>query len=183
MVHRNKKLQIMDGFVCTFKNNSNQRQEIDVFESSTLGGGSSDLNVQWNFRANYVNYTKTGDSVYSPVSRLWWDQAFYAKNGTFGIRVYLTDGSTLVIDEVNNPRLVDLTSGDLQNFLNDPAFTLEQVGTWTITEDEGGVFNISVDVSQTFIRSEEHTSELQSRLHLVCRLLLEKKKKNIIVTR
>src|SRR2546422_7987184 len=27
-------------------------------------------------------------------------------------------------------------------------------------------------------RSEEHTSELQSRLHLVCRLLLEKKKKD-----
>src|SRR2546429_6266515 len=27
-------------------------------------------------------------------------------------------------------------------------------------------------------RSEEHTSELQSRLHLVCRLLLEKKKNN-----
>src|SRR2546422_4776079 len=30
-------------------------------------------------------------------------------------------------------------------------------------------------------RSEEHTSELQSRLHLVCRLLLEKKKKQNIV--
>src|SRR2546422_5892627 len=29
-----------------------------------------------------------------------------------------------------------------------------------------------------FGRSEEHTSELQSRLHLVCRLLLEKKKNN-----
>src|SRR2546422_8495505 len=29
-------------------------------------------------------------------------------------------------------------------------------------------------------RSEEHTSELQSRLHLVCRLLLEKKKQNQI---
>src|SRR2546429_3443458 len=29
-----------------------------------------------------------------------------------------------------------------------------------------------------FERSEEHTSELQSRLHLVCRLLLEKKKLN-----
>src|SRR2546422_6152123 len=28
------------------------------------------------------------------------------------------------------------------------------------------------------VRSEEHTSELQSRLHLVCRLLLEKKKNN-----
>src|SRR2546422_8288545 len=31
-------------------------------------------------------------------------------------------------------------------------------------------------------RSEEHTSELQSRLHLVCRLLLEKKKKNLKLT-
>src|SRR5260370_32153825 len=30
-------------------------------------------------------------------------------------------------------------------------------------------------------RSEEHTSELQSHLNLVCRLLLEKKKKNISV--
>src|SRR2546422_2038018 len=29
----------------------------------------------------------------------------------------------------------------------------------------------------SYDRSEEHTSELQSRLHLVCRLLLEKKKK------
>src|SRR2546429_3732256 len=29
-------------------------------------------------------------------------------------------------------------------------------------------------------RSEEHTSELQSRLHLVCRLLLEKKNKSLL---
>src|SRR3712207_8198320 len=32
------------------------------------------------------------------------------------------------------------------------------------------------------LRSEEHTSELQSRQYLVCRLLLEKKKKNILTT-
>src|SRR2546430_13476274 len=31
------------------------------------------------------------------------------------------------------------------------------------------------------VRSEEHTSELQSQSNLVCRLLLEKKKKNIII--
>src|SRR2546422_4387319 len=30
------------------------------------------------------------------------------------------------------------------------------------------------------VRSEEHTSELQSRLHLVCRLLLEKKKYSVL---
>src|SRR4029434_2213056 len=33
--------------------------------------------------------------------------------------------------------------------------------------------------TRTHTRSEEHTSELQSHLNLVCRLLLEKKKKNI----
>src|SRR5438876_5465747 len=32
------------------------------------------------------------------------------------------------------------------------------------------------------VRSEEHTSELQSPVHLVCRLLLEKKKKNTNTT-
>src|SRR2546429_3092918 len=34
-------------------------------------------------------------------------------------------------------------------------------------------------VGERATRSEEHTSELQSRLHLVCRLLLEKKKNTI----
>src|SRR5258708_31290569 len=33
------------------------------------------------------------------------------------------------------------------------------------------------------LRSEEHTSELQSPDHLVCRLLLEKKKKRVLCTR
>src|SRR2546429_4249204 len=36
--------------------------------------------------------------------------------------------------------------------------------------------------SVLLVRSEEHTSELQSRLHLVCRLLLEKKKKTTNLT-
>src|SRR6266498_601212 len=34
----------------------------------------------------------------------------------------------------------------------------------------------TVDMRSRHVRSEEHTSELQSRPHLVCRLLLEKKK-------
>src|SRR2546429_4295162 len=36
--------------------------------------------------------------------------------------------------------------------------------------------NVVPTPSRLWSRSEEHTSELQSRLHLVCRLLLEKKK-------
>src|SRR6266403_5494449 len=39
--------------------------------------------------------------------------------------------------------------------------------------------SIALPTSRTF-RSEEHTSELQSRRDLVCRLLLEKKKKDIL---
>src|SRR2546422_6296644 len=48
--------------------------------------------------------------------------------------------------------------------------------------DGGGNFRANFGVEKDGVnllaedRSEEHTSELQSRLHLVCRLLLEKKK-------
>src|SRR2546429_9820915 len=41
---------------------------------------------------------------------------------------------------------------------------------------------LTVVVIIALVRSEEHTSELQSRLHLVCRLLLEKKKKTDKIT-
>src|SRR2546422_5570208 len=40
------------------------------------------------------------------------------------------------------------------------------------------VSEVPPDCLAIVARSEEHTSELQSRLHLVCRLLLEKKKKS-----
>src|SRR3712207_7629630 len=44
-------------------------------------------------------------------------------------------------------------------------------------------FKFSPDGSRlAFGRSEEHTSELQSRQYLVCRLLLEKKKNNIKIS-
>src|SRR5690625_5837170 len=49
------------------------------------------------------------------------------------------------------------------------------VGTRPILRVRIGATNTEVIASAT--RSEEHTSELQSRGHLVCRLLLEKKKK------
>src|SRR5687768_17947756 len=52
---------------------------------------------------------------------------------------------------------------------------LEQAGTEHQHPDHEGCTEAQCD--QQRMRSEEHTSELQSRLHLVCRLLLEKKKK------
>src|SRR2546429_2308639 len=47
---------------------------------------------------------------------------------------------------------------------------------WPITQIPS---DSTMYVAVRTIRSEEHTSELQSRLHLVCRLLLEKKKKKL----
>src|SRR2546422_908880 len=47
-------------------------------------------------------------------------------------------------------------------------------------EEEGGNVAVATEAPparRSHVRSEEHTSELQSRLHLVCRLLLEKKKR------
>ena len=41
------------------------------------------------------------------------------------------------------------------------------------------VFCLGTEGSNGSLRSEEHTSELQSLTNLVCRLLLEKKKKNL----
>src|SRR5690554_7112716 len=46
--------------------------------------------------------------------------------------------------------------------------------TFMSWDTEAEVFTVTADL---MARSEEHTSELQSRPHLVCRLLLEKKKK------
>src|SRR5699024_12361248 len=57
-----------------------------------------------------------------------------------------------------------------------------RVGFWTgVTRADNinktGIFEGTEGSSFGFRRSEEHTSELQSRFDLVCRLLLEKKKK------
>src|SRR3989449_6397200 len=54
--------------------------------------------------------------------------------------------------------------------------TTRSFGSSTICST-GRTSGRSARSTQDPVRSEEHTSELQSRLHLVCRLLLEKKKK------
>src|SRR5258707_1680877 len=48
---------------------------------------------------------------------------------------------------------------------------------FSLVVPRAGKDNISIDATLDRLRSEEHTSELQSRQYLVCRLLLEKKKK------
>src|SRR2546422_3351855 len=61
---------------------------------------------------------------------------------------------------------------------------LERVGEHLLVAGDGLGEDVLAEVVHRGLvrqeRSEEHTSELQSRLHLVCRLLLEKKKKTKI---
>src|SRR2546429_3197000 len=63
---------------------------------------------------------------------------------------------------------------DQRNQMTGPADDAELV----VKMVNSGAPGVMLDLEDS-TRSEEHTSELQSRLHLVCRLLLEKKKKNI----
>src|SRR5690349_22025038 len=56
-------------------------------------------------------------------------------------------------------------------------FELLACGTAVVSTESVGVEQTLGDVVAMVERSEEHTSELQSRRDLVCRLLLEKKKK------
>src|SRR2546425_9027808 len=76
-------------------------------------------------------------------------------------------------------------------FFNDTAtteiYTLSLHDALPISEDEGHRFSAAGFETPAHRpdrarerRSEEHTSELQSLAYLVCRLLLEKKKKNMI---
>src|SRR3712207_8158760 len=67
------------------------------------------------------------------------------------------------------------TFGDLHVVVNNAGILRDRMLT-NMTEEEWDAV-IKVHLKGTFGRSEEHTSELQSRQYLVCRLLLEKKQK------
>src|SRR3989449_8511488 len=58
-------------------------------------------------------------------------------------------------------------------------WAIASITAWILAAEYRSETLILVE-QQKVPRSEEHTSELQSRLHLVCRLLLEKKKKTAI---
>src|SRR2546422_1178877 len=78
---------------------------------------------------------------------------------------YTTLFRSLDAREVRKPD-PQVVIGDGRRGIDDVDRAADRVGLVSLDEGAPG-------------RSEEHTSELQSRLHLVCRLLLEKKKKRM----
>src|SRR5205814_8674214 len=91
--------------------------------------------------------------------------------------------SSLSLFLFNHPPPPDIYTLSLHDALP-ICFGTRDVGADAIAEDDVGVTAgeknaLAVDAN----RSEEHTSELQSLRHLVCRLLLEKKKKYEVILR
>src|SRR2546422_6426126 len=73
-------------------------------------------------------------------------------------------------DEISEPDVIISPNTRLPNRIP-PGQT--RTKKWPVLDAHG---TPDIDLATWSFRSEEHTSELQSRLHLVCRLLLEKKK-------
>src|SRR5690625_5523474 len=95
----------------------------------------------------------------------------------------LKDGFAEIIGKENYSRGVIVRQED--DLLHIDMYIIVSYGT-KISEIAHNVqsqvkYNLNKSLGLDIDRSEEHTSELQSRGHLVCRLLLEKKKKKYII--
>src|SRR5690625_6962016 len=80
-----------------------------------------------------------------------------------------------------SPDIIDTVAENMENFIKIGGNTLDTAHIYLggKSEEAIGIW-MEENKRRDDIRSEEHTSELQSRGHLVCRLLLEKKKRNKI---
>src|SRR5687768_3781467 len=78
-----------------------------------------------------------------------------------------------LLDYLN--KLVPYDSANVMLRLNGSQFVVSALRRYEGFQNVDDTRAITLDTNENeLIRSEEHTSELQSRLHLVCRLLLEK---------
>src|SRR5438874_5182792 len=93
-------------------------------------------------------------------------------NGTATTEIYTLSYTTLFRSLENDldVRVARLPEGE------DPDSFVLKHGSEAFHQLTGSAASFVDFIAQTFERSEEHTSELQSRRDLVCRLLLEKKK-------
>src|ERR1035438_10612771 len=95
--------------------------------------------------------------------------------------------NSVAVDSRGNVYVADLGNRRIQVFDNDGNFKSETAGPgapWALCISPGAhQYLYSSNSNPPDSRSEEHTSELQSLRHLVCRLLLEKKKTSTTYTR
>src|SRR2546422_1311588 len=110
-----------------------------------------------------------------------------ASRGTFGVCFFFNDTATTEIYTLSLhdalPISIRLMNSGVSfgSQSNSRCMILAVIGSDAKISDRGCRSSLSLGFPTGSavllrVRSEEHTSELQSRLHLVCRLLLEKKK-------
>src|SRR2546429_6602930 len=107
---------------------------------------------------------------------------FFFFNDTATTEIYtlsLHDALPISADGGSTWNIVPSASGDMGTFVGfaSSSVAFAALGFPYPGATVNGVYestNATRQNPRTFPRSEEHTSELQSRLHLVCRLLLEK---------
>src|SRR2546429_1088739 len=97
----------------------------------------------------------------------------WLERGVFTARVDSTSKPYVIVIPPPNLTAILHAGHGLNNVIQDVLIRFERMrgraAEWLPGTDHAGI------ATQNVVRSEEHTSELQSRLHLVCRLLLEKK--------
>src|SRR2546429_3155544 len=112
-------------------------------------------------------------STLFPYTTLFRSAGLVADHNLASAQLMINGHAVQAVPVVSSPAALSLAFDGAA--LQDGRYSMQLVGT----DKAGNVgqATVSINVDQTPPRSEEHTSELQSRLHLVCRLLLEKKKK------
>src|SRR3712207_4845777 len=89
----------------------------------------------------------------------------------------IANGGITGVAIIVNYFIPKLSVGLLMVILNGALFIL----AFSAIDGEFGARTVYASMGLSILRSEEHTSELQSRQYLVCRLLLEKKKKKLFI--
>src|SRR5690606_40300745 len=108
---------------------------------------------------------------------------FYGLSSVLLVTACKTDTKKEVAEAQTDPG-INLSYMDTTTSPKDDFFRYVN-GTWldqTTIPDDKTVWGSFNELRDCCLRSEEHTSELQSRENLVCRLLLEKKKTKLLMT-
>src|SRR3989449_4098465 len=98
-----------------------------------------------------------------------------ADHGPHGVVASAAACGNLIVFLVSLPWALPLARGRATDWLVVAYLGVFQLGLAYVFLSRA-IARVPALEASLFLRSEEHTSELQSRLHLVCRLLLEKKK-------
>src|SRR5260370_12854629 len=159
------------------------RQELDTLDRARqLAGNLLDcVSLQLKIETNGNRWMDNGSKVRTTAEDLRTYLERLGRNLSIGVDQVEAE-FTQVRDATNRLRLLPAATvfSSLERAVRDAAQSLHKE---VMFESFGGANRLDAHVlaalRDALLRSEEHTSELQSHLNLVCRLLLEKKKKEL----